>query len=210
MPKLIVVFGVTGQQGGSMARRFLEDASYRVRGVTRNATSDKALSLAKQGIDIVQADLEDVESLKKALVGANLVFTVTDYWEPFWNPVARAKAAELGLSPRRYAYDVELRQGKNLVDAIAAAADALEPNGLIASTLGSARKCTGGRRLEAYHFDSKADVFPAYVEEKYPELAKKLSCVQTGYFMNNRNIMGPVYSNKVRCPTQQMMAMSHS
>ena len=37
------------------------------------------------------------------------------------------------------------------------------------------------------------------VEEKYPELAKKMSCVQTGYFMSSYKLAPAAYFFKVSC-----------
>lgn len=198
-PKLITVIGVTGNQGGSVASRFLHDPNFRVRGITRNASSAAAQALAARGIEIVQADLDDVASLRRAFAGSNLIFSVTNYWEPFFRPDSRARAAEQGVSCRRYAYEVEVRQGRNIADA---AADAvvvrgLDANGLVASTLSHAGRCSGGRFGELYHFDAKADVFPGYVSETYPELAAKMSCVQTGYFMSSYKLAPGAYFNKV-------------
>lgn len=199
MSKLIVVVGVTGNQGGSVASRFLKDPNYRVRGITRNPSSPAAQALAAQGVEIVAADLDDVETLIPAFKDANLIFSVTNYWEPFFRPDCRAKAAEKGISYARYAYDVEYQQGKNIADAAAANVKGLDENGFIASTLSHAGKCSKGAYKELYHFDSKADVFPDYVEEKYPELRKKLSCVQTGYFMSSYKLAPEAYFSKV-CP----------
>lgn len=84
MSKLIAVIGITGNQGGSVAQRVLQDANYRVRGVTRNPDAPKAKEFRAQGAEIVQADLDDVESLKKAFSQASVIFTVTNYWEPFF------------------------------------------------------------------------------------------------------------------------------
>lgn len=92
--KLLVVIGATGNQGGSVARRFLLDPSYSVRALTRNPTSP---------------------------------------------------AVELGISCRRYAYDVEARQGRNIADAAAGVAEGLDENGFWVSTLSSARECSGGQ-----------------------------------------------------------------
>lgn len=117
MSKLLIVIGVTGNQGGSVARRFFQDPAFKVRGLTRNPVSPAALELSKLGVEIVQADLDDVASLTAAFKDANLIFSVTNYWEPFFRPEARAEAEKRGISCRRYAYDVELRQGKNIVDA---------------------------------------------------------------------------------------------
>lgn len=195
--KLICVVGATGNQGGSVARRF-HKAGFRVRGLTRDPSSTSAQKLAAEGIDVVQADLEDVDSLIAAFKGANVIFSVTNYWEPFFRPDCRAKAEELGISCRRYAYDVEYRQGKNIADAAAATAESLDKNGFIASTLSHADKCSNGAFKELYHFDAKADIFPAYIQDKYPELAAKTSCIQTGFFYTSFNILPNSYLKKVR------------
>lgn len=198
MTKLIVVIGVTGNQGGSVALRFLQDPNYRVRGLSRNPASEKSKELAAKGVEIVQAELNDVESLKKAFAGANLIFSVTQYWEPFFRPDCREEAKKQGISCRRYAYDVELQQGKNITDAAATVVDSLEPNGFLVSTLSHAGKCSKGVHTEAYHFDSKADVFPYYVQEKYPALAAKMSCIHTGFFMTSYQLLSTAWYAKVR------------
>ncbi|KAI1427266.1 hypothetical protein F5Y12DRAFT_738202 [Xylaria sp. FL1777] len=189
MPKLICVIGVTGNQGGSVAQRFLQDLTFKVRGLTRNPTSEKAKQLAAQGIEIVQAELDDVQSLKYAFRGANLIFSVTQYWEPFFRPDCRQEAQAQGISCRKYAYNVEYQQGRNIADAAATVIDSLEPNGFLVSTLSHAGICSKGVLKEAYHFDSKADIFPRYVDEKYPALAAKMSCIQTGCFMTSYRLL---------------------
>jgi putative NADH-flavin reductase len=93
--KLICVIGATGNQGGSVARRFGK-AGFRVRGLTRDTSSPAAQKLAIDGIEITKVDLADLESLKHALKGANVIFSVTDYWEPFFRPDCRQNASGLG------------------------------------------------------------------------------------------------------------------
>jgi hypothetical protein len=197
MAKLIVVVGVTGNQGGSVAQRFLQDPNWQVRGITRNALSPAARDLSAQGVEIVTADLDDVSSLVTAFKDANLVFSVTNYWEPFFRPDMRAAAKVQGIQCRQFAYNVEYQQGKNIADAVAANVGSLDANGFIASTLSHAGKCSKGKYKELYHFDSKANAFPVYVDKKYPELAGKMSCVQTGYFMSSYNYMPGAYFKKV-------------
>lgn len=198
MPKkLLVIIGVTGNQGGSVAARFLQDPNYRIRGLTRNPASPTAKALSTRGVEIVHADLDDRESLIRAFSGANLIFSVTNYWEPFFRPDSRRRAASAGISCRRYAYNVELRQGKNIADAAARTVDSLDDNGFIASTLSHAKKCSGGKLNELYHFDAKADVFPRYVRDKYPRLARKMSCVQTGFFMSSWKLVTELWFGKV-------------
>lgn len=198
MTKLICVIGVTGNQGGSVAQRFLQDPNYHVRGITRDPTSEAAQKLAAQGIEIVAGNLDDVQTLIPAFAGASLIFSVTNYWEPFFRPDCRARALELGVDCRKYAYDVELQQGKNIVDAAAKTIDTLDQNGLIASTLSHAGLSSKGKFTKLYHFDAKADVFPGYMNEKYPSLARKISYVQTGYFTSSYKILPHAYLGKVR------------
>ncbi|KZL81467.1 NmrA-like family protein [Colletotrichum incanum] len=195
--KLIAVVGATGNQGGSVVRRFLA-AGYRVRALTRNTCSPSAAVLSALGSDVelVSADLEDVTSLEEAFRGANVIFSVTNYWEPFFRPDCRAKAREQGISYRRFAYDVEYRQGRNIADAAATATESLDENGFLVSTLSHARKCSGGRFKELYHFDAKADVFPDYVNENHPALAAKMSCIHTGFFYTSYNILPNSYFGK--------------
>ena len=83
--KLIAVIGATGAQGGGLARAILADPSdeFSVRAVTRRATSDPALTLARAGAEVVHADLNDVDSLVTAFSGAHGVFGMTNFWEHF-------------------------------------------------------------------------------------------------------------------------------
>jgi NmrA-like family len=201
MTKLICVIGVTGNQGGSVAQRFLQDPNYRVRGITRNPASPAAQKLATQGVEIVTADLDDAKSLVAAFSGANVIFSVTNYWEPFFRPDCRQKASEAGISCRKYAYDVEAQQGRNIADSAALTVDTLEDNGFIASTLSHAKKSSQGKYQELYHFDAKADVFPDYVKEKHPKLAAKMSCLQTGYFTSSYKFAPEAYFSKVGLPS---------
>lgn len=83
--KLVTVFGATGGQGGGLVRAILSDQNsvYQVRAVTRNANSDKAKALAQSGAEVVEADVEDIDSMKKALEGADAAYFVTFFWEHF-------------------------------------------------------------------------------------------------------------------------------
>lgn len=121
---------------------------------------------------MVQTDLDDPDSLKKAFKGANVIFSVTNYWEPFFRPDCRKEAEETGISPREYAYDVEFLQGKNIADAAVTTVDTLDENGFPVSTLSHADKCSDGKFQELYHFDAKADIFSAYVKKKHPQCGR--------------------------------------
>lgn len=198
MTKLIVIVGITGNQGGSVAHTFLEDPEWRIRGLTRDIGSSASQTLSGQGVEMIQANLHDPESLKGAFKGANLVFSVTDFWKPFFDLNNVAQADAQGKTIGRYAYELEYEQGKNIVDAVAREADSLDNVGLIASTLCSARESSSGKYQELWHFDSKADVFPKYLEENYPALAQKTSYLHTGYFFTSWQFLPGRWFGKVR------------
>ncbi|KUJ09956.1 NAD(P)-binding protein [Mollisia scopiformis] len=202
-PKFTVIVGITGNQGGSVANTFLSDPAYRIRGISRNPSSAAAKKLAEQGVEIVKADLDDPESLEKAFEGANLIFSVTNYWEPFFRPDCRALAKEKGMSCREFAYEVEYRQGKNIADAAAKVVSSLDNNGFIASTLSHAGKCSKGKYKDLYHFDAKADIFPDYVNKTHPALAKKSSYIQTGYFTSSYKLAPNSYFKKLPSGTYE-------
>jgi len=102
--KIIAIVGATGAQGGGLAHAILSDpqSEFKVRALTRNVNADKAKELAKLGADVVTADIDDLESLKKAFKGAYGVYAVTNFWEHF--------------SPEK-----ETAQAKNMADAALAA-----------------------------------------------------------------------------------------
>jgi uncharacterized protein YbjT (DUF2867 family) len=83
--KIIAVVGATGAQGGGLVRAILNDKDgvFAARALTRNPNSDKAKELAKMGAEVVAADLDNLESLKKAFTGAYGVYGVTNFWEHF-------------------------------------------------------------------------------------------------------------------------------
>lgn len=83
--KIIAVVGATGAQGGGLVRAILKDPAggFAVRALTRDVNSAKAKELAKLGAEVVAANVDDVESLKKAFRGAYGAFCVTFYWEHF-------------------------------------------------------------------------------------------------------------------------------
>jgi uncharacterized protein YbjT (DUF2867 family) len=79
---IVVVTGVTGAQGGSVADALLKSGKWHVRGITRKPDSDKAKEWAKKGVEIVKADLGNKAELEKAFKGSTAVFAVTNFWDP--------------------------------------------------------------------------------------------------------------------------------
>ncbi len=83
--KIIAVVGATGAQGGGLVRAILADphGGFSARAITRNVDSDKAKALSALGAQVVAADLDNPESVKKAFDGAHGVFCITNFWEHF-------------------------------------------------------------------------------------------------------------------------------
>ena len=97
MSRLITVFGATGAQGGDVVKALLAGGKFKVRGVTRSVEGEKAKKLVAQGVEMVQANLDEPESLHKAIAGSYGVFLLTNFWD--------------GMDGAR-----ETKQGKGAVD----------------------------------------------------------------------------------------------
>jgi uncharacterized protein YbjT (DUF2867 family) len=82
MSKIFTIFGATGNQGGSVLNHVLDhpelSKKYKVRAITRDPTKPKGQALADRGCEVVTADMNDTESLKKAIEGSSVVFGVTN------------------------------------------------------------------------------------------------------------------------------------
>ncbi|HJY15382.1 MAG TPA: NmrA/HSCARG family protein [Nitrososphaeraceae archaeon] len=69
----ILVTGATGQQGGSLTRLLLQK-KHKVYALTRNTQSPAAQDLRNGGANIVKGDLDDSDSLKRAVKDVESVF----------------------------------------------------------------------------------------------------------------------------------------
>jgi uncharacterized protein YbjT (DUF2867 family) len=123
--KTILVAGATGKQGGAVVRN-LQKKDWNIRALTRNPKSDSARALANQGIEVIQGNMDDVQSLEKAMAGCYGVYSVQDYW------IVGA--------------DREIQQGKNMADA---AKKAVVQHFVYSSAAGA------DRESGVDHFDSK-------------------------------------------------------
>ena len=154
--KIIAVAGATGAQGGGLVRAILNDKSggFSARALTRDVGSDKARELARLGAEVVPADVDDPESLKKAFRGAYGGFCVTFFWAHF--------------SPER-----EFAEARNM--AIAAKDAGIQH--VIWSTLEDTRKWVplGDSRMPTLmgkykvpHFDSKGEANQVFLDLGLP------------------------------------------
>ncbi len=94
---IIAVVGATGAQGGGLARAILSDPAgdFTARVLARDPNSDKAKELARQGAEVVAADVDDIESLKRAFQGAYAAYCVTFFWAHFSPEKELANAAAM-------------------------------------------------------------------------------------------------------------------
>ena len=69
MSRIILITGVTGNQGGAVAHA-LQGSGFGLRGLTRKPESERAAALARHGVDVVKGDLDDEGTLRHALAGA--------------------------------------------------------------------------------------------------------------------------------------------
>jgi uncharacterized protein YbjT (DUF2867 family) len=95
--KIIAVVGATGAQGGGLVRAIADDpgGGFAARALTRDPGSEKARQLAKLGVEVVAADVDDVESLKRAFEGAYGAYCVTFFWAHFSPEKETAEAANM-------------------------------------------------------------------------------------------------------------------
>jgi len=126
--KTVLVTGATGRQGGAVTRHMLLKG-WRLRALTRKPDAHAAKQLARQGIELVQGDLEDPPSLDRASRGAYGIYSVQDFWS---------------VGAKR-----EVQQGKNLAEAAKKAG----VYHFIYSSVGGAERNTG-----IPHWESKWEV----------------------------------------------------
>ncbi|KAJ2341209.1 hypothetical protein GGF43_006221, partial [Coemansia sp. RSA 2618] len=140
MTKLVAIVGATGLQGGSVLKTLYASGKYKIRALTRSKSSDKATALVEKypGIELAEADLDNVESLRQAFSGADIVFGMTD----MSSVMTRVLSGEM---------DAEFTQGKNIVDA---AIDA-GVSTIVYSGMNSANKISGGKYTKILSFESK-------------------------------------------------------
>ena len=141
MSKVLAIFGSTGQQGGGLITYILNDpelsATYKIRAITRDPTSPKALRLAQQdpSIEVVAADITDSPSLSRALAGAQTAFLVT--------PPSSGKPD---------GFETELNAARAMADAAVGAGVEY----VIFSTLPPVSRISGGKYARVAAFDAKA------------------------------------------------------
>jgi uncharacterized protein YbjT (DUF2867 family) len=126
--RVVLVTGATGRQGGAVIRHALPKG-WKLRALTRNPASHAAQELARQGVEVVEGDLEDPPSLDHASRGVYGIYSVQDFWS---------------VGAKR-----EVQQGKNLADAAKKAG----VQHFVYSSVGGAERNTG-----IPHWESKWEI----------------------------------------------------
>lgn len=171
--KIIAVVGATGAQGGGLVRAIANDPTSGLvaRAITRDANSEKAVALRKLGAEVVSANLDDVESVKRAFTGVYGAFCLTNFWEH--------------MSPER-----EYAQAK----AQAEAASATGVQHTIWSTLEDTRKWvplsdnrmpTLMGKYKVPHFDAKGEV-----DQEFTKLGVPTTFLLTSFYWENMIFFG--------------------
>jgi uncharacterized protein YbjT (DUF2867 family) len=150
MAKIIAVVGSTGAQGGGLVRAITADpgSGFSARAITRDTGKDKAKALAAAGAEVVSADMDNVESLKKAFAGAYGVYAVTNFWEHFSG-------------------EKEIQQARNIAEAAKAAGvqhviwSTLEDTRTLMSADDTRMPMLQGK-YRVPHFDAKAEANAAF------------------------------------------------
>jgi uncharacterized protein YbjT (DUF2867 family) len=166
--KVIAVLGATGAQGGGLIRSILNDnnSEFTIRALTRNVGSEKSKALAASGIEVMEADVDSMDSLVNAFKGAYGVFGVTFFWEHFSG-------------------EKEENQAKN----IALAAKEAGVKHVIWSTLEDTRKWiplsddrmpTLQGKYKVPHFDAKGTANRFFAEAGVP-----VTCLNTSFYWEN-------------------------
>lgn len=101
--KVIAVVGATGAQGGGLVRAIADDpsGSLSARALTRDPNSEKAKALAKLGAEVVAADVDDADSLRRAFEGAYGAYCVTFFWAHFSPEKEMAEAAAMAKAAKQ-------------------------------------------------------------------------------------------------------------
>lgn len=182
--KVLVVVGITGNQGSSVANTFLNLQGWHIRGITRNPSSPAAQQWTSKGVEIVKADIDDIASLESAFRGASAIFANTDIYHHFSNLANFPKAQEAGISVNEYACNLETTQAMNIAIAANSPTVSSTLTHFVFSSLSDTKRWSKGKYTWNFHFDGKARAVNR-IREELPDLAAKLSTVQIGMYASN-------------------------
>ena len=181
---VIAVTMATSRQGMGVVKELSKTNNYKIRAITRNIKSKKALEIGNlHNVELFKADLMDPKSLNKAFEGANVIFgntTPTKGWKLFRGSIVRS---------------YEMQQGFNLINQVKNAYKKGQLNHFIFSSISKAKDPLKNNPAPG-HFTSKWDI-EEYIKKQ------DLSIITTvlrpvSYFENFENkLPGYTISKKV-------------
>ena len=170
---VIAVTMATSRQGTGVVKELSKTNKYKIRAITRNIKSSKALEIGSlNNVELVKGDLMDPVSLNKAFDGVDIIFgntTPTKGWKPFKGSIVRS---------------YEMEQGYNLINQVKIAYTKGHLSHFIFSSISKAKDPLKNDPAPG-HFTSKWDI-EEYIEKKD---LKKITTVlrPVSYFENFEN-----------------------
>ncbi|KAI9476676.1 hypothetical protein LPJ78_003679 [Coemansia sp. RSA 989] len=169
-PIKVVVFGATGNQGGSVVEALAKDSKYQVWALTRSTASERVLKLMSKypNVKWYEADVNSSSSVANAVANADVVFAMTQYF-----------AAPKFTAEKETASN-EIEQGQCIID------ECIKANVkfLIFSTLPSAAKVSKGEFTQVKHFEDKYEI-QQMMEQKCQRAGMKWAVVQPAVYFQN-------------------------
>ena len=156
--KTVLVTGATGRQGGAVIRHMLPKG-WKLRALTRRPGGEEAKTLARQGVEVVQGDLEDPGSVARATEGVYGIYSVQDFW---------------AVGAKR-----EVQQGKN----VASAAKKANVRHFVYSSVGGAERKTG-----IPHWESKWEIENAVRELGLPATMIRPAAFMEMYYIDQMEL----------------------
>ncbi len=181
---LIAVTMSTSRQGMGVVKELSKTNKFKIRAITRNTKSLKALELGSlNNVEVVKGDLMDPKSLYKAFKGVDVIFgntTPTKGWKLFRGSIVRS---------------YELEQGLNLINQVKIAYESGQLNHFIFSSICKAKDPIKNDPAPG-HFTSKWDI-EEYIKKL--DLSKITTVLRpVSYFENFENkLPGYTISKKV-------------
>jgi len=86
----VFITGITGKQGGAVARNLI-GSTVQLKGLTRSANSTKAIALQKAGVEIIEGNLDEPDTLLSHLDDIDVFFLVQAFEQGAKNEIKQAK-----------------------------------------------------------------------------------------------------------------------
>jgi uncharacterized protein YbjT (DUF2867 family) len=166
-------------RGSTIAHTFLRLPGWHVQGITRNSSSPAAQALIAKGAEVVKADLDDKHSLFGPSEGANVIFSNTDFFAPFYTALGSGDP-----SPATVASNSEVTHGVNIAEAAAQPLVLETLERFIYLSLSDAQKWSCGNINSVYHFNCKAETI-RQMESRFPDVTAKMSTLQMVHYVTN-------------------------